>query len=193
MALLATTRLSRRCAQVLARPSIESLALSASSARSVALSAPSNVGIRRVHHLLTRRSPGERLYGAAAVRAVSSTRASNNKYSVVNDEINARAVNVVDDDGKMRQNVPLHRAIEEARAKGVDLVQVSQNGSQIVCRMFDAKKRAFSLKKAVKQQKPKPDKEVNFTPKIAVRDIVTQASASNVVNVLTPLSTIPAV
>jgi hypothetical protein len=156
MALLATTRLSRRCAQALAWPPAASLFLSVSTA-------PSTASVRCVHHLLQVTRRPQRL-----ARAISSTRAAGNKYSVVNEDIDARAVSVVSDDGQVRQGVPLRRAIDEARAKGVDLVQVSQSGGQVVCRMFDAKKRAFTLKKAVKQQKPKPDKEVSFTPKIAV-------------------------
>lgn len=105
------------------------------------------------------------------IRAASSAK-STDKFGVVNEDINAAVVQLVGDDGKMRTNVPLRQAIDEARRKGVDLVQVSQSGRQVVCRMFDAKKRAFALKKSTKQQKPKPDKEVVFSVKIAVRPAV---------------------
>lgn len=104
-----------------------------------------------------------------AARALSSTRAAGSKWAATNGDIEARVVQLVGDDGKMRADVPLRRALEEARAKGVDLVQVSGSGGAVVCRMFDAKKRAFSMKKAQKPQKPKQDKEVLFSVKIAVR------------------------
>lgn len=100
------------------------------------------------------------------VRSLSSVRS---KWGVVNDSIKARVVQLVDDDGKITPNVPFNQALAEAKKRGVDLVQVSSNGDQVVCRMFDAKKRLFSMKKAAKPQKPKQDKEIVFGVKIEVR------------------------
>ncbi|KAJ8519358.1 hypothetical protein ON010_g18082 [Phytophthora cinnamomi] len=76
----------------------------------------------------------------------------------------------------MRSGVPLRQAIQEAQSLGVDLVQVSPSGKlPAVCRLFDAKKRLYELKKATKkaskQQKPKPDKEVVVGAKIAPNDL----------------------
>ncbi|EGZ07674.1 hypothetical protein PHYSODRAFT_565539 [Phytophthora sojae] len=76
----------------------------------------------------------------------------------------------------MRTDVPLRQAIQEARGLSVDLVQVSPSGKlPAVCRFFDAKKRLYELKKASKkaskQQKPKPDKEVVVGAKIAPNDL----------------------
>ncbi|KAF1317826.1 Translation initiation factor if-3, partial [Globisporangium splendens] len=93
------------------------------------------------------------------------------KWGVVNGDIQARVVQLVDDDGKIMPNVPVNQALAEAKKRGVDLVQVSSNGDQVVCRMFDAKKRLFSMKKAAKPQKPKQDKEVVFGVKIEGHDI----------------------
>lgn len=94
------------------------------------------------------------------------------KWGVMNDSIKARVVQLVDDDGKVNANVPISRALAEARKRNVDLVQVSANGEKVVCRMFDAKKRLFSMKKAAKPQKPKQDKEVVFGVKIEVRLLI---------------------
>lgn len=102
------------------------------------------------------------------------------KWGVMNDEIRARVVQLVADDGKMQANVPLSQALAEARRRGVDLVQVSSTGDRVVCRMFDAKKRIFSMKKAAKPLKPKQDKEVVFGVKIEVRPCVRGACAARV-------------
>lgn len=90
----------------------------------------------------------------------------------MNDSIKARVVQLVDDDGKVSVNVPINQALAEAHKRNVDLVQVSANGEKVVCRMFDAKKRLFSMKKAAKPQKPKQDKEVVFGVKIEVRLLI---------------------
>ncbi|KAF4043721.1 Translation initiation factor IF-3 C-terminal domain [Phytophthora infestans] len=102
--------------------------------------------------------------------------ASADKWGVTNDRITARVVNIVEDGGGMRTDVPTRQAIQEARSQGVDLVQVSPVGKlPAVCRLFDSKKRFFELKKAnkkaSKQQKPKPDKEVVVGAKIAPNDL----------------------
>ncbi|KAI9916996.1 hypothetical protein PsorP6_017991 [Peronosclerospora sorghi] len=98
------------------------------------------------------------------------------KWGVMNEDITARVVNLVDHDGKMRVNVPLEQAMDEAARQGVDLVQVSPfRKLPAVCKLFDAKKRRYEMKKATKrhakQQKPKPDKEVVIGAKIAPNDL----------------------
>ncbi|RLN02344.1 hypothetical protein BBJ28_00004971 [Nothophytophthora sp. Chile5] len=99
------------------------------------------------------------------------------KVGLVNGDIQADSVSVVDDTGVVRHGVPLRDAIHEARRQGVDLVQVSPAGKTgVICRMFDTKKRLFEMKKATKkvskQQKPKSDKEVIIGVKIALTDSV---------------------
>ncbi|KAK1937857.1 Translation initiation factor IF-3 [Phytophthora citrophthora] len=99
--------------------------------------------------------------------------ASVDKWGVTNDRITARVVNIVEDGGNMLMDVPIRQAIQHAQSQGVDLVQVSPVGKlPAVCRLFDAKKRLYEMKKANKKaaqvQKPKPDKEVIVGAKIAV-------------------------
>ncbi|KAG7396852.1 hypothetical protein PHYBOEH_001609 [Phytophthora boehmeriae] len=123
--------------------------------------------------LRPRRVLADSQWVAAGVRSFAS---ADSKWGVTNDLIKARVVNVVDDSGNMRTDVPLREALQEARSQGVDLVQVSPNGKQpTVCRLFDAKKRIYDLKKAskkaAKQQKTKPDKEVLVGVKIAPNDL----------------------
>ncbi|OWZ21018.1 Translation initiation factor IF-3 [Phytophthora megakarya] len=102
--------------------------------------------------------------------------ASSDKWGVTNDRIRARVVNIAGDGGSMRLDVPIREALQEAKSQGVDLVQVSPVGKlPAVCRLFDAKKRLYELKKAnkkaSKQQKAKPDKEVVVGAKIAPNDL----------------------
>ncbi|KAH7464769.1 hypothetical protein PRIC1_005620 [Phytophthora ramorum] len=102
--------------------------------------------------------------------------AADSKWGVTNNRISARVVSIVDDSGNMRADVPLRQALQEAQSQGVDLVQVSPAGRlPAVCRLFDAKKRLYELKKATKkaskQQKPKADKEVVIGAKIAPNDL----------------------
>ncbi|KAI9983150.1 hypothetical protein PInf_007077 [Phytophthora infestans] len=85
--------------------------------------------------------------------------ASADKWGVTNDRITARVVNIVEDGGGMRTDVPLAKPSRRHEAKA----------------LFDSKKRFFELKKAnkkaSKQQKPKPDKEVVVGAKIAPNDL----------------------
>eukprot|EP00644_Phytophthora_capsici_P016510 jgi/Phyca11/573246/estExt2_Genewise1.C_PHYCAscaffold_520154 len=76
----------------------------------------------------------------------------------------------------MLMDVPIRQAIQHAQSQGVDLVQVSPVGKlPAVCRLFDAKKRLYEMKKANKKasqvQKPKQDKEVVVGAKIAPNDL----------------------
>lgn len=125
--------------------------------------------------LLTQQRTPTRSAAASSSAALSwplntrSFASAQSKWGVMNDSIKARVVQLVDDDGKVNANVPINQALAEARKRNVDLVQVSANGEKVVCRMFDAKKRLFSMKKAAKPQKPKQDKEVVFGVKIEVR------------------------
>lgn len=106
-------------------------------------------------------------YSAAAVTGVRTF--ADAKWGVINEDIRAHVVQLVSEDGKMQANVPFAKALSEARRLGLDLVQVSESRDRVVCRIFDAKKRLFTMKKAVKPPKPKQDKEVVFGVKIEVR------------------------
>jgi hypothetical protein len=86
----------------------------------------------------------------------------------MNDDIRARFVSVVGSDGAVRRGVPIAQAIQEAQSAGLDLVQVAQTDGQVVCRVFNAQKRLFELKKSLKHSKPKQDKEVKLSVKTEV-------------------------
>ncbi|GLE10694.1 hypothetical protein PINS_up022911, partial [Pythium insidiosum] len=97
------------------------------------------------------------------------------KARPINDDIKAKSVQLVGEDGKIRRNVPPAPGDRRGQKQGVDLVQVAANNGQVVCRLFDAKKRLFNLKKAAKSNKPKQDKEVVFGVKIEAHDVKVKA------------------
>jgi hypothetical protein len=92
------------------------------------------------------------------------------KWGVINESIHARFVNIVGDDGKMLHKFPIQDALALARKQDMDLVQVSSNDNLVVCKIFDAKKKLFAMKKAGKLNKQKTEKEVNFKANIEVSD-----------------------
>ncbi|CAI5738178.1 unnamed protein product [Peronospora destructor] len=101
---------------------------------------------------------------------------ADSKWGVTNENITAQVVNIVEEDDNVRMDVPIRQAIQDAELQGVDLVQMSPVGkTPVFCRLFDAKKRFYELKKASKkaskQLKPKPDKEVVVGAKIAPNDL----------------------
>ncbi|CAI5702304.1 unnamed protein product [Peronospora effusa] len=101
---------------------------------------------------------------------------ADSKWGLINENITAQVVNIVEEGDNVRLDVPIRQAIQDAEIQGVDLVQMSPVGKQpVFCRLFDAKKRFYELrkatKKASKQQKPKPDKEVVVGAKIAPNDL----------------------
>ncbi|KAJ0393661.1 hypothetical protein P43SY_003680 [Pythium insidiosum] len=160
--------LSRRCGALLATQRVAAAA--AAQAPAVAAVATREAGSALRVALAARRPLG---CAAPLQAAAFSSKAS--KLGPINDGITAKSVQLVGDDGKIRRNVPLHQALAEAKSQGVDLVQVAENNGQVVCRLFDAKKRLFNLKKAAKNNKPKQDKEVVFGVKIEAHDVRVKA------------------
>ncbi|GLE00934.1 hypothetical protein PINS_up009731 [Pythium insidiosum] len=161
--------LSRRCGALLAAQCVATRAPVAAAAVGTTRSASCALRVASV----ARRPLGCAPLQVGASTAAFSSAAS--KLGPINDDIKAKSVQLVGEDGKIRRNVPLHQAIAEAKSQGVDLVQVAANNGQVVCRLFDAKKRLFNLKKAAKSNKPKQDKEVVFGVKIEAHDVKVKA------------------
>ncbi len=85
----------------------------------------------------------------------------------LNEEIDAPEVRVVGED--IEAGVyPVSKAIEMARAKEVDLVEISPAAVPPVCRIIDYNKFLYEKKKKDKEQKAKSKqselKEIRFTP-----------------------------
>jgi translation initiation factor IF-3 len=85
-----------------------------------------------------------------------------------NEEIDAREVRVIDEEGEQRGVMPLAAAITVAREEGLDLVEVSPNAEPPVCRIMDFGKYLFEQNKksqaAKRKQKQVHIKEIKFRP-----------------------------
>ena len=88
-----------------------------------------------------------------------------NQYRV-NEQIRVREVRVVGDDGSTV--MPTRQALDIARDKGVDLVEISPNAQPPVCRIIDYSKFLYQQKKRAKELKAKQVKqevkEIRFGP-----------------------------
>ncbi|MBO6217674.1 MAG: translation initiation factor IF-3 [Prevotella sp.] len=94
-----------------------------------------------------------------------------NQYRV-NEQIRAREVRVVSDDGAMV--MPTRQALDMAHQQGVDLVEISPNAQPPVCRIIDYSKFLYQQKKRqkeLKQQQVKQEvKEIRFGPQTDEHD-----------------------
>ncbi len=95
----------------------------------------------------------------------------NNQYRV-NEQIRVREVRVVGDDGAVV--MPTRQALDMARQKGVDLVEISPNAQPPVCRLIDYSKFLYQQKKRAKEMKAKQVKvevkEIRFGPQTGEND-----------------------
>ena len=94
-----------------------------------------------------------------------------NQYRV-NEQIRVREVRVVGDDGS--SVMPTRQALDIARQKGVDLVEISPNAQPPVCRLIDYSKFLYQQKKRAKEMKAKQGKvevkEIRFGPQTGDND-----------------------
>ena len=94
-----------------------------------------------------------------------------NQYRV-NEQIRVREVRIVDDNGS--SVVPTRQALDMARDKGVDLVEISPNANPPVCRLIDYSKFIYQQKKRAKELKAKQArvevKEIRFGPQTDEHD-----------------------
>ena len=91
----------------------------------------------------------------------------NNKQQYrINEQIRVREVRIVDEDGS--SVMPTRQALDIARQKGVDLVEISPNAQPPVCRIIDYSKFLYQQKKRAKEMKQKQVKvevkEIRFGP-----------------------------
>jgi translation initiation factor IF-3 len=95
-------------------------------------------------------------------------------FTRVNGKIRAREVRVIDDGQKNLGVMPLGEAINLARAKGVDLVEIAAGATPPVCRLVDFGKYRYELakqeKEARKHQHANKVKEIQLSPNIDPHD-----------------------
>ena len=97
-----------------------------------------------------------------------------NSQARVNGKIRAREVRVIGPEGQQLGVLPLGDAINLARVKGVDLVEVAPNANPPVCRLVDFGKYRYEQnkreKEAKKHQHANKVKEIQLSPGIDPHD-----------------------
>lgn len=92
----------------------------------------------------------------------------------INEEIRAREIRVVDDQGQQLGIMTVREGIRIALEKGLDLVEVAPNAQPSVCRIMDYGKHKYEQSKREKQAKKKQkvinNKEIRMSPKIDEHD-----------------------
>lgn len=94
----------------------------------------------------------------------------------VNNQITAKTVFVVDDEGNKIGSMATADALAKAYADGKDLVEIAPNATPPVCKIIDASKYAYEQKKAKKQPKSPAPKEFQFNPNIDPHDLGIKAN-----------------
>ena len=93
----------------------------------------------------------------------------------MNEAIRAREVRVIDDAGQQLGVMSVREALEVARSRGLDLVEVAPNAEPPVCRVLDFGRfmyeRTKKEKEARRAQKQIEVKEVRLRPKTGEHDI----------------------
>ena len=93
---------------------------------------------------------------------------SENKKLAVNEDIRARQVRLIDQEGTQLGIVPIEEALKTAETAGLDLVEIAADAEPVVCKIMDYGRYIFDAKKqknaAKKKQKIIQVKEVKFRP-----------------------------
>lgn len=102
---------------------------------------------------------------------------------LVNSEIRFPQVQVITEEGEKLGIMPTAKAISLAEEKGLDLVLVSPNASNPVCKLLDYSKFKFEMNKKAKEAKKKQKvieiKEVRLSPNIDKHDLEVKAKNAN--------------
>ena len=93
---------------------------------------------------------------------------------LINEQIRAREVQLISDNGEKLGTVSINKALEIADEKKLDLVLVAPNSVPPVCKIMDYGKYKFEQakkeKEAKKKQKVQETKEIRITPNIEEHD-----------------------
>jgi translation initiation factor IF-3 len=97
----------------------------------------------------------------------------------VNEQIRIRTVRVIDDEGRQLGILPTEEALNMARTRGLDLIEVSPTAVPPVCRIGDYGRLKYEQSKKDKEARKKQRnwelREVKLRPKIDVHDYEVKA------------------
>jgi translation initiation factor IF-3 len=103
-----------------------------------------------------------------------------NKENQINEEIRAREVRVIDNDGEQLGVMSSEKAMELAGEKKLDLVMISPTANPPVCKILDYGKYRYELQKKEKEAKNKQKttqvKEIRLSPSIESHDLLVKAN-----------------
>jgi len=96
----------------------------------------------------------------------------------VNERIRIREVRLIDDQGNQVGIIPTREALEMARERGLDLVEVAPNAVPPVCRLMDYGKFRYEQSRKERESRKSQHvtrvKEVRIEPKIGDHDLETK-------------------
>jgi translation initiation factor IF-3 len=96
----------------------------------------------------------------------------------VNERIRIREVRLIDDEGRQIGIIPTREALDMAREKGLDLVEVAPNAVPPVCRLMDYGKFRYEQSRKERDSRRHQHvirlKEVRVEPKIGKADLETK-------------------
>ncbi|MDO4788176.1 MAG: translation initiation factor IF-3 [Johnsonella sp.] len=101
---------------------------------------------------------------------------------MINEQIRAKEVRLVGEDGEQLGIVPLAAALKNAEDEGKDLVLIAPTAKPPVCKIIDYGKYRYELarrdKEAKKKQKTIEVKEVRLSPNIDTNDLNTKIGSA---------------
>lgn len=89
----------------------------------------------------------------------------------VNEAIKRSEVRLIDVDGTQIGIVPIKEALELAKERGLDLVEVAPNANPPVCRIMDYGKYKYQMQKKAHHKKGIEVKEIKLRPRIDEHDL----------------------
>lgn len=93
----------------------------------------------------------------------------------INDQITAKEIRLIDENGEMVGIVPVKQGLEAAERAGLDLIEISPNAEPPVCKVLDFGKYKYEMQKkeaaAKKKQKVIATKELKIRPNIEEHDL----------------------
>ena len=97
----------------------------------------------------------------------------------INEQIRFKEVQVIDEQGQKVGKLPINQALDMAASKDLDLVLVSGNSDNPVCKIMNYGKHKFEQakreKESRKKQKTVECKELRVTPNIEIHDFTFKA------------------
>lgn len=96
--------------------------------------------------------------------------------NLLNEEIKAKIIDLVDENGEMHQGLSRSEALKMAEERFLDLVEVNPLPEKSVCKLMDYGKHTFEQNKTRKKSAVVAMKEVKLRPSTDVHDIETKAN-----------------